>query len=152
MSDSWLEDNEKTHLYTLHELDNLRRDGLTRGKLIDFHSRYKLVLLADSQPEYRQIGPFVAAIADWPSMEAFFDAYRAQLSRLLANPSTQQNHTNVLMHVQGYFREKLTAQQKQELTMLIHDYRLGREPLLAAMNLIKHYMSEFPDTYLSRQC
>lgn len=57
MSDDWLEDDNKTRIYTLRELDNLRRDGLTRGKLVDFHSRYKLILLAHSQPEYRQIGP-----------------------------------------------------------------------------------------------
>nr|VUD31499.1 Uncharacterised protein [Raoultella sp. NCTC 9187] len=30
MSDNWLEDDEQTRLYTLRELDNLRRDGLTR--------------------------------------------------------------------------------------------------------------------------
>lgn len=71
MSDNWLEDDEQTRLYTLRELDNLRRDGLTRGRLMDFHSRYKLLLLAHSQPEYRQIGPFVAEIARWPSLEEF---------------------------------------------------------------------------------
>lgn len=151
MSDTWLEDDNKTRIYTLRELDNLRRDGLTRGKLVDFHSRYKLILLAHSQPEYRQIGPFVAAMADWPSLDAFFDAYRERLEKLLAHPSTRQNHTNVLMHVQGYFREHLNAQQKQELTTLIDDYRLGKEPLLAPVNQLKHYLTVFPDAYLSGQ-
>ena len=51
MSDNWLEDDEQTRLYTLRELDNLRRDGLTRGRLMDLHSLYKLLLLAHSQPE-----------------------------------------------------------------------------------------------------
>ncbi|WP_374043490.1 DUF1722 domain-containing protein [uncultured Klebsiella sp.] len=151
MNETWLEDDDKTRMYTLRELDNLRREGLTRGGLIDFHSRYKLILLAHSQPAYRQIGPFVAAMADWPSLDAFFDAYRERLVNLLAHPSIRQNHTNVLMHVQGYFREHLTAEQKQALTMLINDYRLGREPLLAPVTLLKHYMTEFPDAYLAEQ-
>jgi uncharacterized protein YbgA (DUF1722 family) len=55
------------------------------------------------------------------------------------------------MHIQGYFREHLNAQQKQELTTLIDDYRLGKEPLLAPLNLLKHYLTEFPDAYLSGQ-
>lgn len=151
MSESWLEDDDKTRLYTLRELDTLHREGLTRGKLIDFHSRYKLILLAHSQPEYRKIGPFVADIAQWPSLEAFFVAYRERLVSLLAHPSTRRNHTNVLMHVQGYFREHLSAPQKQELVALIDDYRLGRQPLLAPVSLLQHYMTEFPDTYLAGQ-
>ena len=151
MSDNWLEDDEQTRLYTLRELDNLRRDGLTRGRLMDFHSRYKLLLLAHSQPEYRQIGPFVAEIARWPSLEEFFVAYRERLVKLLAHPSTRANHTNVLMHVQGYFREHLTVQQKQELTSRIDEYRRGQQPLLAPVSLLQHYMSEFPDPWLADQ-
>lgn len=41
-------------IYALHELYRLRQRGLTRGALIDYHTRYKLVLLAHSQPEYRE--------------------------------------------------------------------------------------------------
>ncbi len=151
MSDDWLADDDKTRFYTLRELDNLRDEGLTRGKLIDFHSRYKLLLLAHSQPDYRQLGPFVAAIAQWPSPETFFTAYRERIVSLLAHPATRRNHTNVLMHVQGYFRPHLNASQKQELTSLIDEYRQGRQPLLAPVTLLKHYMAEFPDAYLAGQ-
>jgi uncharacterized protein YbgA (DUF1722 family) len=55
------------------------------------------------------------------------------------------------MHVQGYFREHLTAQQKQELTSLIDEYRRGQQPLLAPVSLLQHYMSEFPDPWLAGQ-
>ena len=42
-------------IFALHELYRLKEHGLTRGALLDYHSRYKLVFLAHSQPEYRKL-------------------------------------------------------------------------------------------------
>jgi uncharacterized protein YbgA (DUF1722 family) len=116
-----------------------------------FHSRYKLSLLAHSQPEYREMGRFVAAMADWSSLEEYAFEYRQRLMDLLKNQATRGNHTNVLMHVQGYFRPQLTSKQRQELTSLIEHYRQGMQPLLAPITLLKHYMAEYPDAYLAQQ-
>lgn len=51
------DENTLIRVYALHELHRLRQRKLTRGALIDYHTRYKLVLLAHSQPEYRELGP-----------------------------------------------------------------------------------------------
>lgn len=135
----------------LQELDALRASGLTRGKLIAFHSRYKYLLLAHSQPKYRQIGPFVADIHQWGSLDAWFAEYRKRLADLLSCPATRRNHTNALMHMQGYFRKQLTASQREALTTLIEQYRRGEQPLFAPVALLKHYLLEFPDAYLAGQ-
>jgi len=138
-------------VYALYELNMLWRQGLTRGGLIAFHSRYKLSLLAHSQPAYRELGRFVADIHRWDSLEAFAVEYRSRLMALLAHKATRRNHTNVLMHVQGYFRRQLSAAQRQELAHLIDRYRQGMQPLLAPIALLKHYMAEYPDRYLAEQ-
>ena len=151
LNDAPLRENFAARIYALHELHALRDAGLTRGGLIAFHTRYKLLLLAHSQPLYRALGPFVAAIHQWPSLEAFFAAYRLRLMALMSRPATRRNHTNVLMHVQGYFRSRLSGRQRQELAGLIDSYRQGTQPLLAPVALLKHYMAEFPDAYLAGQ-
>lgn len=151
LQDPHLRENFVERIYTLHELHALRDAGLTRGGLIAFHSRYKLLLLAHSQPLYRELGRFVAAINDWSSLEDFFYEYRLRLMRLMSHPATRRNHTNVLMHVQGYFRKQLNGRQRQELAGLIDRYRQGTQPLLAPVTLLKHYMAEFPDAYLDGQ-
>ncbi|SFC39905.1 YbgA family protein [Pragia fontium] len=150
LNDPLLRENFIIRIFALRELNQLYASGLSKGALIAYHSRYKLLLLAHSQPEYRKIGPFVAAIDQMP-IEAFFYAYRLQLMQLLAKPATRQNHTNVLQHIQGYFRRYLTATQRQALAELIDRYRLGTQPLLAPITLLKHYLAEYPDTYLSQQ-
>lgn len=151
LQDPVLRENFVARLYALHELHTLRERGLTRGELMAFHSRYKLLLLAHSQPLYRELGRFVAAMGDWDSLEAYFTEYRLRLMTLMAHPATRRNHTNVLMHVQGYFRKQLNSRQRQELADLIDRYRQGTQPLLAPVTLLKHYMAEFPDTYLAGQ-
>ncbi|MGL9735718.1 MAG: DUF1722 domain-containing protein [Symbiopectobacterium sp.] len=57
--------------------------------------------------------------------EAFATEYQLRFMRLLSHPASRRNHTNVLMHVQGYFRIHLTSQQRQELANLIDRYRQG---------------------------
>lgn len=151
LNDAVLRENFIERVYALYELNTLWRKGLTRGALIAFHSRYKLSLLAHSQPEYRELGRFVANIDKWDSLEAFAIEYRSRLMKLMTHKATRRNHTNVLMHVQGYFRRQLSAAQRQELTQLIDSYRQGMQPLLVPIALLKHYMAEYPDSYLAEQ-
>ncbi|OOC15193.1 hypothetical protein BM451_02370 [Dickeya dadantii] len=151
LHDPALRENFIARVYALHEFNQLWKKGLSRGALMGFHSRYKLLLLAHSQPEYRELGPFVAAMDQWDSLEAFAEQYRLRLMRLLSHPASRRNHTNVLMHVQGYFRRQLTAGQRQELTQLIDRYRQGMQPLLAPLTLLRHYMTEYPDAWLAQQ-
>jgi len=138
-------------VFTLSELNSLRKRKLTRKALIAFHSRYKLLLLAHSQPGYRELGPFVAQIHQWDNLDAFFTAYRKKLMAILKRPATRANHTNVMMHVQGYFRSQLSSHQRSELSGVIHDYRSGLLPISAPLGLFKRYLSEYPDNYLLSQ-
>ncbi|CHY59873.1 putative pathogenicity island protein [Salmonella enterica subsp. enterica serovar Typhi] len=134
-----------------HELNTLRAKGLTRRALLDFHSRYKLQLLAHHQAGYREIGPFVASLHEWEDLDAFFVAYREKLMTILKKPASRKNHTNVLMHIQGYFRNQLNSRQRVELRDVILHYRDGLLPILAPLTLLKHYMAEYPDRYLMTQ-
>ncbi len=151
LNDPLLRENFVERVFALYELKMLRQSGLTRGKLMAFHSRYKLSLLSHSQPEYRELGRFVASMDKWSSLEEYFVEYRLRLMNLMSHRATRRNHTNVLMHVQGYFRKQLNSGQRQELSQLIDHYRQGMQPLLAPITLLKHYMHEYPDDYLQQQ-
>ena len=128
-----------------------RKNGLTRRALLDFHSRYKLQLLAHHQAGYREIGPFVASLHEWDDLDAFFVTYRDKLMTILKKPASRKNHTNVLMHIQGYFRNQLNSRQRGELRDVILHYRDGLLPILAPLTLLKHYLAEYPDRYLMTQ-
>lgn len=151
LNHSALRENFIVCVSALHELNQLRTQKLTRHALIDFHSRYKLVLLAHNQPGYRKIGPFVAQLHQWDDLDKFFIAYRKQLMTILQQPASRENHVNVMMHIQGYFNRQQTAGQRSELCNVIHDYRLGNQPLSEPLTLLKRYLSEYPNDYLLTQ-
>jgi len=151
LSNSARRENFIVCVSALHELNQLRTQKLTRHTLIDFHSRYKLVLLAHNQPGYREIGPFVAQIHQWESLDEFFIVYRNKLMAILQQPATRENHVNVMMHIQGYFNRQQSAEQRSELCQIIHNYRLGDLPLSAPLTLLKKYLSEYPNNYLLTQ-
>ncbi|UXY12731.1 DUF523 and DUF1722 domain-containing protein [Kosakonia sp. ML.JS2a] len=151
LHDPVLRENFVERVFALHELNTLRANGLTRRALLDFHSRYKLQLLAHHQADYRKIGPFVASLHEWEDLDAFFVAYREKLMAILKKTASRENHTNVLMHIQGYFREHLNSRQRGELRDVILHYRNGLLPILAPLTLLKHYLGEYPDRYLLQQ-
>lgn len=151
LRDPVLRENFIICVTALHELNNLRKQTLTRHALIDFHSRYKLVLLAHDQPGYREIGPFVAAINEWQDLEEFFVIYRKKLMNILQQPASRENHVNAMMHIQGYFNRQITAEQRRELCDVIHNYRLGHLPINAPLTKLKRYLSQYPNGYLATQ-
>ena len=151
MNQQLFDDSTIIRIFALHELHNLKDRGLTRGALLDYHSRYKLVFLAHSQPEYRKLGPFVADIHRWQSLDDYYNQYRQRVIVLLSHPANRRDQTNVLMHVQGYFRPHIDSTERQQLAALIDSYRRGEQQLLAPLMRIKHYMALYPDAWLSGQ-
>ncbi|MBJ3814503.1 DUF1722 domain-containing protein [Shimwellia pseudoproteus] len=153
LTDPAIRENFVERICALYELNQVpdAAGRVSRGAMMAFHSRYKLLLLAHSQPDYRALGRFVAQMHQWPDMALFFAEYRLRVMALLAHHATRRNHTNVLMHVQGYFRPQLTSRQRQELATLIDHYRQGLQPLLAPLALLRHYMAEYPNDYLAQQ-
>ena len=151
LNDPLLRENFVERVFALHALNTLRNKGLTRSALLDFHSRYKLQLLSHTQAGQREIGQFVASLHTWDNLDAFFIAYREKLMTLLKKTASRKNHTNVLMHIQGYFRPRLNPRQRGELREVILHYRAGVLPILAPITLLKHYLAEYPDAYLLTQ-
>ncbi len=83
MNQQRFDDSTLIRIFALHELYRLKEHGLTRGALLDYHSRYKLVFLAHSQPEYRKLGPFVADIHRWQNLDDYYNQYRQRVIVLL---------------------------------------------------------------------
>src|SRR5690606_36777997 len=151
LHDPVLRENFVERVFALHELNVMRKNVLTSRALLDFHSRYKRQLLAHHQAGYLEIGPFVASLHEWDDLDAFFVAYRDKLMTILKIPASRKNHTNVLMHILGYFRNQLNSRQRGELRDVILHYRDGLLPILAPLTLLKHYLAEYPDRYLMTQ-
>jgi uncharacterized protein YbgA (DUF1722 family)/uncharacterized protein YbbK (DUF523 family) len=120
------------------------------GSLVDFHTREKLLLMAHSPKLYRSMGQLVASGKSMPS-GTFYGMYESQLTKALSLKATAAKHTNVLMHILGYFKKPLSADEKQEALELIEKYRQGHLPLIVPVTLMNHFVRKYRQPYLSTQ-
>jgi uncharacterized protein YbgA (DUF1722 family)/uncharacterized protein YbbK (DUF523 family) len=130
------------------------RDGTAKspslGKLVDYHTRHKLLILSHSQKHSRLMGKLVADSKN-VSVNELYDQYEHLLMEALTLKTTVKKNINVLQHLMGYFKKQLTADEKQELLEVFEQYRQGFAPLLVPLTLINHYVRKYDQPYLQMQ-
>ena len=124
-------------------------DSLDAARLIAFHSRYKYLLMAHSQTHYKQAGQLLSNLKE--NFGERKNQYISLLMQGLGKPATRKGHANVLLHLQGYVKQHLSSESRQELSDSIHAYRRGEEPLMAPLALLRHHFRQFPDEYVLQQ-
>mgnify|MGYP000170951804 CR=1 FL=1 len=149
LNDMPLRENFITRVYAYKRWQILQAEGLTPRALLEFHSRYKYQLMANHPVSYKQLGALLANLSD--DFDNKCQQYITLFMTALKKQASRKNHCNVLQHLQGYFKKKLSQRQRGELATLIDDYRLGLTPLMAPMTMIRHYLAEHPDSYIEKQ-
>jgi uncharacterized protein YbgA (DUF1722 family)/uncharacterized protein YbbK (DUF523 family) len=150
LNDPVLRENFITRVFAYAEWQRLMQAGMKRHALIQFHQRYKYLLMATARKQYQQLGQLVAQCGVVP-LHTLAPRYFSLLMAALKQPASRGTHTNVLQHLSGYLKRALDAPQKQELQDLIEQYRQGIVPLVAPLTLIKHHFRQHPDAYIARQ-
>jgi len=150
LHDPGLRENFIERVFALKRWRKTLNKRRTVGRLVAFHTREKLLVMAHSQTHYRQMGRLVAGgKAMRPSQ--LYDRYEADLMGALQLKSTVAKHTNVLMHILGYFKKQLSGDEKQEVLEVIGSYRNGHLPLIVPVTLLNHFVRKYRQPYLSEQ-
>lgn len=150
LHDARLRENFITAIFVLKRWRQLLAEGFSLGRLVDFHARHKLLLLAHSQSHYRQLGKLVANGRQYPP-DVLRDSYRSGLMEALRRKTTVKKQINVLQHILGYFKAQLSADEKQEVLELIDSYRQGLVPLVVPLTLMNHFIRKYDQPYLRQQ-
>jgi len=116
----------------------LMASTLTPAKLIEFHSRYKYLLMAYSNQHYQDTGRLLSNLSE--SIESKANQYIQMLMTGLAKPATRRGHVNAMAHLQGYAKTASVNLDKQNLTKAIDAYRTGQAPLHTALTLLRRYL------------
>ena len=149
LGDSVLRENFIHRVFIYRRWHELIDSGLTLNKLTDFHARHKLVLFSHNQDAARTLGNSLSN-AHKLDLEQYAYSYISALMAILKIPATRRNHVNVLQHIQGYLKQYLDKDDKQELVESIERYRVGQLPLIVPITLLNHYFRKFPNEYIDR--
>ncbi len=150
LHDPQLRENFIERIFTLRRWREAAASEASRGALVDFHTRHKLLLMSHSLKHYTLMGKLVADQKKL-TIRDLREQYEALLMEALGLKSTPKKNVNVLQHMMGYFKKELSAAEKQELLEVLDQYKAGYLPLIVPVTLINHYVRKYDQPYLKEQ-
>ncbi|MEH6910134.1 MAG: DUF523 and DUF1722 domain-containing protein [Oceanicoccus sp.] len=150
LNDPRLRENFVTRVFTMFRWQEFLRDGLTKQGLIEFHTRHKFLLLAHHESTYRELGRLLADLGS-NDIESIATDYLQLLMTGLRHLASPRKHANVLMHVMGFVKDRIDADEKVELLDLINDHRTGLVPVIVPITLLNHFLRRYPHEYIAKQ-
>lgn len=150
LNDPVLRESFVERVYAYRRWQELLAAGVSAERVVDFHTRHKLVLMAHGPERLRELGRLVATAGE-RDPDTLARAYGQRFMAALSYRATRRRHTDVLFHLMGYLKRSLEAGDKAELVELIHDYRRGLVPLIVPVTLLRHHFRRHPNPYVERQ-
>ena len=150
LCDPSLRENFIERVFCYRRFQDLLGPGVTRQALVRFHTIHKYLLLAQSPQRYQLLGWLVGQAERHPPKEVAL-RYGGLFMQTLAMQATVRKHVNVLQHILGFFKNRLSSQEKTELLGVIGDYHRGLTPLIVPLTLVRHYVQIFDVRYIRDQ-
>lgn len=150
LNDDGLRENFLERVFLYDDWCRFRCQPLTAGGLLAFHTRRKLQLLAHSQQGYRALGRLLANLRG-VDIEALADDYIARVMAMMSTPASPGAHVNVMQHLLGYFRDRVSPALRAETQQQIQAYQAGEVPLIVPLTLLRLMQREAPHDYLTHQ-
>lgn len=149
LNDPVIRENFITRVFTFQHWLDFKSAGLTKHRLLTFHSHYKYLIMSHHIESYKTLGNLLAR-SDL-ELEEQANQYIFGLMNALKHHASRKTHTTTLQHLQGYFKKNLSSEKRQELAKEILSFRDGLTPLLVPLALINHHLRDYPNPYLSAQ-
>lgn len=150
LHDVGLRGNFIERIFVEHRWNQLEARGLNLGRLVEFHTRHKMLIRSHDVVGYRELGKLVAQGKQLDTHE-LFRSYHQRLSQALMRKPTIPKNVDVLMHILGYFKKMLSSDEKAECLEIIENYRNQLVPLIVPVTLMNHYVRKYDVSYLREQ-
>jgi uncharacterized protein YbgA (DUF1722 family)/uncharacterized protein YbbK (DUF523 family) len=150
LNDPILRENFIERVFAYKRLRDLFDRRWTRGDLVAFHSREKVLLLAHEPKAEKELGRIVAEAKGLGRAEVA-QRYPIVFMKALARKATKPRHANAFQHMLGHFKKLLGTAERAALATAIEDYRNGLVPLVVPVTLFRHYVELHNVEYLDGQ-
>jgi uncharacterized protein YbgA (DUF1722 family)/uncharacterized protein YbbK (DUF523 family) len=143
LHDMHLRENFIDRVFAYYRWTDLLEENATPGGLVEFHTAHKLTLMAHDPAHYGEMGRLVAQAGSlrWEELTARYGQLLMEGLGVMTSPG---KHANVLQHVMGFLKDRLSREDKAELLATIEDYRKGLLPLIVPLTLLKHHLRRHP--------
>lgn len=148
LGDAKLRENFIQRVYIYSRWKTLLADNLTLPALQQFHAQHKYIFMSHDQLKAKELGALLAQKHS-ASLDDLAQQYLSSMMTLLKCVATTKNHVNTLQHIQGYLKNHISGDDKQELLFNIDQYRQGLLPLIVPITLLRHHFRHHPNDYIT---
>jgi uncharacterized protein YbgA (DUF1722 family) len=150
LNDPDIRENFIERIFSYRRWKDFRNAHPSTGRLVEFHTAHKLLMMAHSPQMYPEMGRLVGHASE-VKLADVLQRYEELFMKGLALHATVKKNTNVLQHIMGYFKHQLSPGEKSELLEIISLYHDRLLPLIVPMTLLRHYINKYDQQYLKGQ-
>lgn len=119
-------------------------------ELVSFQAMNKYMIMAHNQNELKILGNIVASNKKNQFTE-ILEEYEKHLKTALDTEPTAKTHSNVILHIFGYFSNNFSQQEKERFFKLLANFKNKKISIGEVLCQINPTIYRFDNTYLANQ-
>ena len=135
--------------YLLERFEDVKRNKKIRS-LVSFQATNKYMIMSHSQIELKLMGNIVASY-NKNNLEEIIQKYEKHLRDTLEIKPTNKTHSNVIMHIFGYFSKEFNQIEKETFFELLKRFKEDKITIGQILCEINPIVFRFNNTYLASQ-
>jgi len=136
-----------TRVFSFAEMRNLEKNIKSIKQLIDFHTKYKYLLMLYSQKKLSELGRIVAAYKKG-KLDLTVKEYSANFYTALERKPGIKRELNVVNHIYGYFSDKINENEKRHFRNLVKKFEQEKIDKTPIVELLKNFAWRLGTEYL----
>lgn len=135
--------------YVIERFEDVKASKKIKN-LVSFQAINKYMIMSHDQNELKILGNIVASNKKVQFSEILIE-YEKHLKKALQKEPTIKTHSNVLMHIFGYFSKDFTQSEKEQFFELLKQFQEEKITIGNILAKINPVIFRFNNTYLASQ-
>ena len=135
--------------FVIERFEDVKKNKKAK-ELVEFQARNKFLIMAHNQEQLKILGRIVASYKKIKFSE-ILNEYEKNLNICLEYKPTIKTHSNVIMHIFGFFSKEFTSLEKDKFFELLKDYKNEKIKIGDILAEIHPIVFRFNKTYLASQ-
>ena len=134
--------------YVLERFEDVKQGKIKN--LVSFQAMNKYMIMAHNQEQLKVLGNIVASYKKISLLDIMSE-YEKHLKIALEKPPTPRSHSNVIMHIFGYFSKNFSQPEKEQFFKLLNDFKKEEITIGKILSEINPIIYQFNNTHLASQ-
>jgi len=135
--------------YVIQRFEDVKSSNKFKN-ILAFHTANKFMIMAHDQVELKKLGNIVASHRKIPFSE-LLQEYENHLKLAMEKKPTVKTHSNVIMHIFGYFLKHLDQNEKRVFLNSLEQFRECKKTIGQILLEISSITYRCDNTYLASQ-